>query len=103
MRTMIVMLVAAGSALAAEPEFPAQVPELDASDPLTRADAYSLEIDAKMNGTDGFFPVGLLGESFDRGCNVAIGGNYVCCGFTPKTKSAELSRRASTASRSGAP
>lgn len=93
MRTMIVMLVAAGSALAAEPEFPAQVPELDASDPLTRADAYSLEIDAKMNGTDGFFPVGLLGESFDRGCNVAIGGNYVCCGFTPKTKSAELSRR----------
>ena len=79
------------AAVAAEPDFQALVPKLDASDPLTCARAYSLEIDANMNGTDGFFPLGVLGEDFVHGMNVAIGGNYVCQGVSPKARPEGLS------------
>lgn len=78
-------------AVAAEPDFQALVPKLDVSDPLTCARAYSLEIDANMNGTDGFFPLGVLGEDFVHGMNVAIGGNYVCQGVSPKARPEGLS------------
>ena len=71
---------------AAEPDLQASVPKLDLTDPLTSARAYSLEIDEHMNGTDGFFPVGVLGENFTHGFNVAVGGNYVCRGVDKNTK-----------------
>ena len=57
------------------------VPHLDLTDPLTCAKAYSVEIDEHVNGTDGFFPAGVLGERFTQGFNVAVGGNYVCHGI----------------------
>ena len=86
----IIPLVCGLTAVAAEPDFQALVPKLDASDPLTCARAYSLEIDANMNGTDGFFPVGVLGEDFVHGMNVAVGGNYVCTGVSPKSRPEDL-------------
>ncbi len=58
-------------------------PRLDLSDPLSRSKMYSIEIDTNGNGTDGFFPVGVLGESFQRGFNVAVGGNYVVNSASP--------------------
>ena len=60
-----------------------QIPTLDLTDPLTCAKAYSVEIDENVNGTDGFFPLGVLGESFHRGFNVAVGGNYTIQGLSP--------------------
>lgn len=60
-----------------------QIPRLDLADPLTCAKAYSMEIDDNINGTDGFFPLGVLGERFTHGFNVAVGGNYGTLGISP--------------------
>ena len=60
-----------------------QIPRLDLADPLTCAKAYSVEIDDNINGTDGFFPLGVLGERFTHGFNVAVGGNYGTLGISP--------------------
>ncbi len=75
------LLVSTGRA--AEPDFHALIPELDLTDPLTCAKAYSVEITENVNGTDGFFPTGVLGESFERGFNTAVGGNYLVAGASP--------------------
>lgn len=88
---LVPLMCCCGVAVAAEPDFQALVPKLDVDDPLTCARVYSLEIDANMNGTDGFFPVGVLGEDFVHGMNVAVGGNYVCRGVNPKSRPDNLS------------
>ena len=53
------------------------------SDPLLYADAYSLHVDRNMKGDDGFFPLGVLGESLDSGFMPLIGGNYMVMGYNP--------------------
>lgn len=63
------------------------------SDPLLYADAYSLQIDRNMKGDDGFFPLGVLGESLDTGFLPLIGGNYMVNGYK---KNLEFSRRGVT-------
>ena len=80
-RLLAVKGAAALCAAACGGEFHDLIPRLDLSDPLTCAKAYSVEIDEHVNGTDGFFPLGVLGERFTQGFNVAVGGNYVCHGI----------------------
>ena len=60
---------------------PAEKQEED--DPLLSADAYSLHISKEMKGDDGFFPLGVLGESQDSGFMPLIGGNYTVTGYNP--------------------
>ena len=79
--TSMTVSVFALCAAACGGEFHDLIPRLDLSDPLTCAKAYSVEIDEHVNGTDGFFPLGVLGERFTQGFNVAVGGNYVCHGI----------------------
>ena len=46
------------------------------TDPLEYPHAYSLEIDNDGIASDGFFPLGVLGENAGRGFNAHVGGNY---------------------------
>lgn len=58
-------------------------PKTAPQEPLRYARAYSLEIDENGNGTDGFYPLGVLGDRFETGFNVFLGGNYVAQAVSP--------------------
>ena len=57
-------------------EFRKEIPYVLPTDPLEYPAAYSVEIDEDGCGTDGYFPLGVLGESAGRGFNSYAGGNY---------------------------
>lgn len=63
------------------------LPKTAPDEPLRYAKAYSVEIDEHCNGTDGFYPLGVLGDKFpESGFNVFIGGNYMVKGVGPDTE-----------------
>ena len=57
-------------------EFRKEIPYVLPTDPLEYPDSYSVEIERGGTGTDGYFPLGVLGESAGRGFNTFVGGNY---------------------------
>ncbi len=70
----------------AELEFAKEIPYRNPDEKLAYASAYSLEIDGNGCGTDGFFPLGVLGDGFEKGFTCYIGGNYAVKGFSPESK-----------------
>ena len=85
-QTQLAVLLCAASICAFGGGFHEQIPRLDLTDPLTCSKAYSVEIDDNVNGTDGFFPVGVLNAGFSHGFHVAVGGNYAAQVVTPNTQ-----------------
>ena len=65
-------------------EFRKEIPYVLPTDPLEYPESYSVEIERGGTGTDGFFPLGVLGEHAGRGFNIYVGGNYVCGGAPGK-------------------
>lgn len=59
------------------------IPAESPDEPLRQARAYSLEIDGHGNGTDGFYPLGVLADRPSTGFGPFIGGNYSVVRMTP--------------------
>lgn len=77
---MTILAVAAMTAIqSVKGPFPAAIPE----EPLRDVRAYSVEIDENMNGTDGFYPLGILRDPLPWGFSIPAGANYTVVNLMP--------------------
>ncbi len=67
----------------AELEITALIPYENSREPLAYANHYSMELAGDLKQSDGFFPLGVLGEKFENGFTPFIGGNYEVKGGSP--------------------
>lgn len=58
-------------------------PETVSDEPLRDVRAYSIEIDENCNGTDGFYPLGILRDPLPWGFSIPSGANYTVANLMP--------------------